>query len=212
MRPLLIEGPADAGAHLILAPGAGAPAASPWMGRIAGLLAEGGLGVVRFDFGYMAQRAETGVRKPPPRAEALVAEYEAVVAEAASRTGARRLLIGGKSMGGRVASLAAEALYASRRIAGLVCLSYPFHPPKSPDQLRTRHLATLTCPTLIVQGERDPFGGRDEVPGYGLDSAITVHWIRDGDHDLAPRKSSGATSEGNLREAAAAVIRFATAL
>ena len=76
------------------------------------------------------------------------------------------VLIGGKSMGGRVASLVADDLYAAGRIAGLVCLGYPFHPPNKPEQLRTAHLERLACPALIVQGERDPFGGRAEVEGY----------------------------------------------
>jgi predicted alpha/beta-hydrolase family hydrolase len=212
MTKLSIEGPAGAKAVLILAPGAGAPATSPWMGRMASLLADCGLQILRFDFAYMAARQEDGSRRPPPKAEALVAEYEAALAQAEAQIGrARRLLIGGKSLGGRVASLAAASLHQTGRISGLVCLGYPFHPPKRPDQLRTKHLAALACPTLIVQGERDPFGTRAEVAGYSLAPAIRIHWATDGDHDLAPRKSSGATLDGNLSEAAAAVVRFAKA-
>ena len=195
---------------LILAPGAGAPSTSAWMERVAALLAEAGLCVARFDFPYMRERVETGSRRPPPRAEALVPAYEAAVREARGglpRGG--RLLIGGKSLGGRVASLAAQGLFDRGEIAGLVCLGYPFHPPTKPAQLRTAHLATLTCPTLIVQGERDPFGGVAEVSGYGLAPSIAVHWAADGDHDLAPRRSSGATRDGNLKDAVAAIKRFA---
>jgi predicted alpha/beta-hydrolase family hydrolase len=119
------------------------------------------------------------------------------------------LLIGGKSMGGRVASLCADTLHAERKIAGLVCLGYPFHPPGKPENLRTAHLQTLRCPALIVQGERDPFGGRSEVEGYGLAPSIDVVWIGDGDHDLGPRGGSGFTRAGNLAAAADAVAAFA---
>jgi predicted alpha/beta-hydrolase family hydrolase len=210
MTSLLVSGSRKAETTLVLAPGAGAPATSAWMERVAALLSEAGFCVVRFDFGYMRARVETGARKPPPKGEALVGEYEAAVAEVRAGLGAgQRMLIGGKSLGGRVASLAAQALYDDGAIAGLVCLGYPFHPPAKPAQLRTAHLKTLSCPTLIVQGERDPFGRPDEVSGYGLSPAIAVHWARDGDHDLAPRRASGATLESNLAEAAAAIVAFA---
>ena len=119
------------------------------------------------------------------------------------------LLIGGKSMGGRVASLVADDLYAAGRIAGLVCLGYPFHPPGRPDQLRTAHLEHLACPALIVQGERDPFGSRAEVEAMRLSLAIRFHWAGDGDHDLGPRGGSGFTRKGNLAAAADAVAAFA---
>lgn len=208
MMDLIIAGPRHAETTLMLAPGAGAPMTSPWMERVSELLADAGLRVVRFDFEYMIAR-QSGSRKPPPKAEALVREYEAAV-DALKVEG--KLLIGGKSLGGRVASLAAQSLFDEGRIAGLVCLSYPFHPPKQPEALRTKHLKTLTCPTLIAQGERDPFGVPSEVAGYGLAPAIAVHWATDGNHDLAPRKSSGATLEGNLADAVREIARFANKL
>jgi predicted alpha/beta-hydrolase family hydrolase len=208
MTDFITAGSQDAETILLLAPGAGAPMTSPWMERVSTLLADAGLRVARFDFAYMTAR-QAGSSKPPPKAEALVAEYEAAV-DALSAT--RRLLIGGKSLGGRVASLAAQSLFDRGRIAGLVCLSYPFHPPKQPEALRTKHLKTLTCPALIVQGERDPFGVPSEVAGYGLAPYITVHWVTDGNHDLAPRKSSGATLDGNLADAVRAIVQFANKL
>jgi predicted alpha/beta-hydrolase family hydrolase len=122
------------------------------------------------------------------------------------------VLIGGKSMGGRVASLVADELHAAGSIVGLVCLGYPFHPPNKPAQLRTAHLERLACPALIVQGERDPFGGRAEVEGYALSAAIRLHWASDGDHDLGPRGASGFTRKGNLAAAADAVAAFAREL
>lgn len=211
MTIFLSLGPAKAETALLLAPGAGASMTSPWMARMAGLLADAGLRVLRFDFAYMAAR-QTGSRKLPPRAEALVHEYEAAVEAARAEAHTRRLLIGGKSLGGRVASLAAQSLFDRRLVSGLVCLGYPFHPPNKPEQLRTKHLAALTCPTLIVQGERDPFGGPAEVAGYDLAPAIAVHWATDGDHDLSPRKSSGATLDGNLGEAVREIVAFASGL
>lgn len=204
------NGSRDAARHIILGHGAGAGSSSPFMALVADLLAARGLCTHRFDFAYMAARAATGKRKPPPRAELLQGEYEAVVAEVgATLPAGARLLIGGKSMGGRVASLVADRLHAEHRIAGLVCLGYPFHPTGRPEQLRTGHLEQLTCPTLIVQGERDPFGNREEVAGYRLSAAIGVHWIGDGDHDLGPRGGSGFTRKGNLAEAADAIADFA---
>mgnify|MGYP002620291591 CR=1 FL=1 len=211
--PFLITGPAArAKATLLLAPGAGAPATSVWMETFAAMLAEARIRALRFDFAYMAERQRTGSRRPPPKAETLMAEYAAAVPALKVPDVSGPLLIGGKSLGGRVASLIAQSEFASGRIAGLVCLGYPFHPPKQPEKLRTAHLLDLTCPSLIVQGERDPFGGPQEVAAYGLADGIRVCWARDGDHDLAPRRSSGATLEGNLSEAVQEIARFAEGL
>ena len=112
-------------------------------------------------------------------------------------------------MGGRVASMVADELHARRRIAGLLCLGYPFHPVGKPAQLRTAHLAKLKTPTLICQGTRDPFGTRDEVAGYTLSKAIEILWLEDGDHDLRPRKSvSGFSMADHLKTMAATVAEW----
>jgi predicted alpha/beta-hydrolase family hydrolase len=179
------------------------------MQAVAALLADRGVTTLRFEFAYMAARRDGGSRRPPPKAERLMDEYRAVVAGVPQGA---PLLIGGKSMGGRVASLVADELDKSGRIAGLVCLGYPFHPPKRPDQLRTAHLVALTCPALIVQGDRDPFGSRDEIEALRLSPAIRFHWAGDGDHDLGPRGSSGFTRKGNLSAAADAIAAFAANL
>ena len=179
---------------------------SPFLAAIAAALTERGIATLRFEFAYMAGRRAGGGKKPPPRAERLMDEY--VAAARASPKGAP-LLIGGKSMGGRVASLVADRLFGEGRIAGLICLGYPFHPPNKPAQLRTAHLKDLTCPTLIIQGERDPFGSRGEVEGYALSAAIRLAWAPDGDHDLGPRGASGHTRRGNLATAADAIAAFA---
>jgi len=151
---------------------------------IAEALANEGLAVARFEFAYMAAR-RTGKRTPPPRADRVIPEFYTAV-EALDASGP--IVIGGKSMGGRVASMVADDLYAQGLIAGLLCLGYPFHPTGKPDALRTDHLKHLKTPTLIFQGARDPFGTEDEVPGYDLSSAIQVRWLPEGDHDLKPRK------------------------
>jgi uncharacterized protein len=204
----LMTGPSAPSACFLCAHGAGAGMESPFLVSMANLLADSGIATWRFEFGYMAARRE-GKRKPPPRADRLLDEYRAAVAAVPSSP---PLLIGGKSMGGRVASMVADELHGAGRISGLVCLGYPFHPPKKPEQLRTAHLERLVCPALIVQGERDPFGSRAEVAGYRLSDTIRLRWIDDGDHDLGPRGGSGFTRKGNLAAAAAAIAEFANAL
>jgi uncharacterized protein len=193
----LFDGPAQAKHSILLAHGAGAPMDSPAMNAIAKSLAEAGLRVARFEFGYMASRRRSAGRKPPPRAETLCPEYVGAIAALKARG---PLIVGGKSMGGRVASMIADEHHA----AGLLCLGYPFHPVGKPTQLRTAHLARLKTSTLIVQGTRDPFGTRDEVAGYELSKAIEILWLEDGDHDLRPRKAvSGFSMADHLRTMAA---------
>jgi predicted alpha/beta-hydrolase family hydrolase len=205
----LFDGPEGAPVTLLLAHGAGAPMDSAALTAAARALAAEGLRVARFEFAYMAARRH-GARKPPPRAERLIPEYEAAVA-ALGDVG--RLVIGGKSMGGRVASMVTDTLHRAGRAAGLLCLGYPFHPPGRPEQLRTAHLATLQTPALICQGTRDPFGTRAEVEGYALSPAIRLLWLEDGDHDLKPRKAvSGFTAADHMRTMASAVAAWARAL
>ena len=121
--------------------------------------------------------------------------------------GGGRLLIGGKSMGGRIASMVAD----ETGVSGLICLGYPFHPPGSPSRTRTEHLEALRTPTLILQGTRDSFGLPDEVAKYRLSSAIEIEWLEDGDHSFKPRAASGRTEEQNLSEAIARMTAFIAA-
>lgn len=206
----LYDGPDDAAVTILLAHGAGAPMDSASMTATAKALAAAGFRVARFEFGYMAARRTSDGRKPPPRAETLNPEYVAAI-EALDAKGP--LIIGGKSMGGRVASMVADQLHATGKITGLLCLGYPFHPPAKPEQLRTKHLAGLKTPTLICQGTRDEFGTREEVLGYTLSDAIEVLWLEDGDHDLKPRKSlSGFSTADHLRTVADAVAAWVARL
>lgn len=210
MTELLYNGPENATARLLLAHGAGGAMTSPFLEKIAELLAARNIAVTRFEFDYMAARRSGGKRRPPPKAELLVPEYRSAVEQVGARTKpGQALLIGGKSMGGRVASLVADELFDEGRIRGLVCLGYPFHPPGKPNELRTHHLARLATPALFVQGERDPFGRRPEIEQLELSPRIRFHWCGDGDHDLGPRGGSGFTRRGNLEAAADAVAEFA---
>lgn len=193
----LFDGAPDAKVTILLAHGAGAPMESAALTRASQALASVGLRVARFEFGYMAARRISAKRPPSPRAETLKGEYHSAVDALAVKG---PLVIGGKSMGGRVASMVADELHAASRIAGLLCLGYPFHPVGKPEQLRTAHLAHMQTPALIVQGTRDPFGTREEVAGYTLSPSIELLWLEDGDHDLAPRKSvSGFTVADHLK-------------
>lgn len=216
--PGFLTTPAPASARcprsrLLLAHGAGAGMDSAFLETLSGMIAAHGIDVIRFEFDYMAARRTLGKRRPPPKAERLVGEYERAVR--ACGDGAP-LLIGGKSLGGRVASLLADRLHAQGIICGLVCIGYPFHPPRKPASLRTAHLSSLTCPTLIVQGEADPLGSRDEVATYSLSHRIRFHWIASGDHDLAPKAGGGLSrKEGHRRAlegAATAVAEFSNTL
>jgi predicted alpha/beta-hydrolase family hydrolase len=202
--PLLIDGPADAPATLVLAHGAGAPMDSPFMAAMAIGLAERGWRVLRFEFPYMARQRLTGRKAAPDGLAKLQDHFRAVVAEA---EGQGPLIIGGKSLGGRVASLLVDDL-SPQGVRGCLCLGYPFHPPGRPSQLRTDHLAALATPTLILQGERDPFGRREEVAAYRLSPQVRVEWIPSGDHSFKPTRASGRTENDNWQEAIRLVDGF----
>lgn len=204
MTDFLFDGPADAPVTIALAHGAGAGMESPFMAAFGAGLAERGLRIARFDFPYMVKRREDGTRRPPDRAPVLTACWREVI----DALGPERLVIGGKSMGGRMASVVAD----EAGVKGLVCLGYPFHPPGKPDRLRTEHLEKLKTPALFLQGERDTFGAREEVADYPLSDAIRMAWLPDGDHGFKPRKASGRTEAENWQDAIAAMADFALSL
>ena len=201
---MLHDGPSNAHTTMVLAHGTGAGMDSPSMTAFAEGLAADDFRVVRFEFPYMERRRITGKRGAPDRAPLLLETWRNAIAA----VGADRVIIGGKSMGGRIASMVAD----DAGVTGLVCLGYPFHPPGRPEKVRTEHLANLVTPTLILQGTRDPFGKPEEVAGYHLSDKISVVWLEDGDHSFKPRKSSGRTLEENTSEAIAAIIDFAGSL
>jgi predicted alpha/beta-hydrolase family hydrolase len=180
-----------AGATLILGHGAGAGQRSAFMVDFAQALSGLGLDVVTFNFLYTEQG-----RKIPDRAPALEACYRAVIdAVRATIASARRaLFIGGKSMGGRIATQVAAA-DPELRLSGLVLLGYPLHPPGRPAQRRDKHLSAIARPMLFVQGTRDAFGTPDELaPILGaLRPRPIVHVVPQGDHSFKlPRKDPAA--------------------
>ena len=201
---LLWNGSEDGRATLVLAHGAGQPMDSPFMETVSTGLATRGIRVARFEFPYMAKRRITGRRLAPDRMPVLCETWSRV----AEVIDAPILVVGGKSMGGRIASMIADEVDA----AGLVCLGYPFHPPGKPEQLRTKHLIDLQTEALFCQGERDTFGTRTEVNGYSLSTQIRFSWAVDGDHSFKPRKKSGRTLKENLGEAITDIADFIASL
>jgi predicted alpha/beta-hydrolase family hydrolase len=177
--------PERAGITLILAHGAGAPQSSEFMVSFARALAGRGVDTVTFNFPYMEQG-----RRLPDRAAVLETCFRAVVDAARAREdlGAGRLVIGGKSLGGRMASHVAAAGLPG--LAGLVLLGYPLHPPGKPEQLRATHLARIKEPMLFVQGSRDAFGTPGELAPIlePLGPAASVYVVEGGDHSFAVPK------------------------
>jgi len=202
---LLWTGAPGTGPVVALAHGVGAPMDSPFMNRFAEGLWDEGIPVVRFEFAYMRRRRTEGARSGPDPAPRLLEEWRTVIAGLDAQGISRRaLVIGGKSMGGRMASMVADG----EGVLALVCLGYPFHPPGKPQVTRVDHLASLQTPALFVQGTRDSLGSKEDVAGYRLPRRIRIHWCEDGDHSLKPRKASGRTEQQNLGEAIAATADF----
>ncbi|PTO85452.1 alpha/beta fold hydrolase [Vibrio splendidus] len=174
----------------VFAHGAGAGMDHEFMQSVAKGLAFKGIRVIRFNFPYMIKRAEDGKRRPPDRAPKLLEAYQDII----EQCDADKLVIGGKSMGGRMASHLSEV----DKVAAMACLGFPFHPPGKPEKYKGEHLAELQKPCLILQGERDTFGKREEFTDFDLSDSIRVEFIPDGDHSFKPRKSSGYTEQQNI--------------
>ncbi len=205
MADVILNEADNAWADLLLTHGASEQVDSAFLTAMAEGLAECGVCTARFEFDYLAQVRHGASRRPPPKMPVLEEEFRVRIA---AHPSARPLFIGGKSMGGRVASLVADEVFSSGLIAGIVCLGYPFHPVGKPEKLRTAHLRELTAPALICQGTRDPFGTTEDVTGYELSDQIKIEWLEDGDHGFKPRKRSGVTLEQNMAQAIAATARF----
>lgn len=181
------------GVTLMLAPGAGAPHTSAFMVLFGHGLAARGLDVVTFNFPYQELR-----RRVPDRTEILETAYLAAIERAVrdAPLADNRLFIGGKSLGGRMAS----HLGASRGdldLGGLVFLGYPLHPPAKPTQLRAAHLRQIVAPMLFVQGSRDSFGTPDELRPVlaPLGTRARVYIVEGGDHSLKVPKSAPITQQ-----------------
>ncbi|OHY94073.1 alpha/beta hydrolase [Vibrio rotiferianus] len=199
MSHWIAEGPEN-GPPFIFAHGAGAGMEHDFMTAVAKGLVEQGIRVVRFNFPYMVKRAEDGKKRPPDRAPKLLEAYEEVITHFTSQP----IVIGGKSMGGRMSSLLAD----NELVAGVACLGFPFHPPGKPEKYKGEHLASIEKPTLILQGERDTFGKREEFDSFALSEQVKVSFLPDGDHSFKPRKSSGHTEASNIALTVDQLARF----
>jgi predicted alpha/beta-hydrolase family hydrolase len=206
MASVIVDGPKTAARTFLFAHGAGAPMDSPFMQHVAEGVAASGVRVIRFEFPYTQRRRETGKGGAPDPPRVLMQSFRDAITAAG---GGEKLVIGGKSMGGRIASMVAD----HATVRGVVCLGYPFHPPGKPDKTRTKHLETMRTRTLILQGTRDTFGLPEDVRGYRLSPAVRLEWLEDGDHSFKPRIQSGRTEPENVRAAIALAAEFiATAI
>jgi uncharacterized protein len=185
----------------IFAHGAGAGMDHPFMETIATGLAKQGIKVVRFDFPYMVRQKELGKRRPPDRAPKLLEAFSDVIAKYAQNG---KVVIGGKSMGGRMASLLAD----HKQVSAIACLGFPFHPPGKPENFKGSHLATIEKACLILQGERDAFGTRSELDEITFSQSVRLEFIIDGDHSFKPRKSSPVSEQQNLAHAVRLLSHF----
>lgn len=202
---LTVQGRATVG-RLLITHGAGAGLDSKVLVAYRSALADKGVQTLGMEFAYLREMRKRGRRRPPPKVEYLMNELALMcdILTQVSHLSQSALWLGGKSMGGRVASM----LAARDGAAGLILCGYPFHPPGKPDRLRLDHWPQLSCPTLVLQGTRDPFGRREEVESYALPECATLHWLEDGDHDWKPRRASGLSQEELICTAASQTATF----
>ncbi len=185
---------------IIFLHGAGAGPNSSFISTLTHAIQRQKLSIARYEFNYMAQAQKERKRRPPERIPKLISELTEIIDELPIP----QVILGGKSMGGRIATM----LLDHPKIIACFALGYPFHPKSKPDKLRTEHLAQTQKPCLIIQGTRDPLGSKEEVPKYKLDSNIKFHWIEDGDHDLKPRKASGFSHAQHINKSVEKIVEF----
>ena len=197
IKEFLVNSPEqDPRGIFLLAHGAGKGMATPFMETIARGVIESGVRVIRFHFPYMEDMLRSGVKRPPDGGRVLRKAFSELITHCVEREKVprRNIIIGGKSMGARVASMIAD----NHKVAGVICLSYPFHPPKKPRRVRIKHLKVMRTPTLICQGESDPNGRREEVQLLDLSQSIRFHWLAGSDNNFRARDDSGRSQTENL--------------
>ena len=196
---------------MLLAHGAGADMHAKALTTVADALADAKVPSLRFNFPYMA----AGRRGPdrPPVLAAAVREAAGDLARA-TKVPLDRIVLGGRSMGGRIGSLVAADADDPFPALGLVLLGYPLHPPGKPETLRVEHFPRIRVPCLFVSGTRDAFGTPDELQRHAkqIKGPVEWHWIETADHGFKPLKSSGLTVDAALDAAAMAVVSFVHAL
>lgn len=196
---------------VLLAHGAGADMNAAALTIVADALADAKVPSLRFDFPY--RRAGRRAPDRPPVLEAAVREAASELARIA-RVPMYRLVLGGRSMGGRICSLVAGDAADPIPALGLALLGYPLHPPGKPETLRIEHFRRLTMPVLFASGTRDAFGTPAELKRHAkkVKGPVTFHWVETGDHGFKPLKASGLTSDDALRGVAEAVVAFVRSL
>ena len=201
---------------VVFAHGAGANMHSDFMQQMSEKLTQTGVQVLRFNFLYMQANMQDGKRRPPDRAPKLLNYYQQVLVDVVGKINdgsliTENIILMGKSMGGRMSAMlmtpelseiAKVEIHPAfeqvkQRIKGVVCLGYPFVPLKGGEP-RLSPINDASVPVLVLQGERDKFGGKAEIPNWPIQEAVSLGWITDGDHSFKPRKSSGTTIEANL--------------
>jgi predicted alpha/beta-hydrolase family hydrolase len=192
-------------ARFVFAHGAGAGMDSDFMVDMAQKMAAQQIEVFRFNFPYMQMMSETGKRRPPNRMPVLLEDYLEVLQDQDTDL---PLFIGGKSMGGRSATMLATQSETKGLVKGVIALGYPFHPSGKPEKLRIDHLPNLLCPCLVIQGDRDALGSKTEIAGYDIPQSIELAYLTDGDHSFKPRKASGVTLQDNLVQAIEYITTF----
>jgi uncharacterized protein len=196
---------------VLLAHGAGADMNAAALTAVADALADARIPSLRFDFPY--RRAGRRAPDRPPVLDAAVREAVADLARRAELP-VERLVLGGRSMGGRICSLVAGDEADPVPALGLAMLGYPLHPPGKPETLRVEHFKRLTMPVLFASGTRDAFGTPAELKRHAkkLKGPVTFHWVETGDHGFKPLKASGLTAADALSGVAEAVVGFVRSL
>jgi predicted alpha/beta-hydrolase family hydrolase len=209
---LELQGPKrGADRAVLLAHGAGADMHAATLTTFADALAAAGVPTLRFNFPY-----RTAGKRAPDRPAVLAAATREAAAELARQTKLppERLVLGGRSMGGRYASLAVGDADDPLPALGLLLLGYPLHPAGKPEKLRVEHFGRIHVPVLFVSGTRDSLAGADALRAHATEIAgpVVFHWIESADHGFKPLKSSGFTVAAALAEAATAATTWVTAL
>ena len=198
----LVDGEDNTKVTVLLAHGAGAGMDHEFMDDIAKQLSKHDIRVIRFNFPYMVKRAEDGKKRPPDRAPKLLADFEKKIVQ--YRQDSEHLFLAGKSMGGRMASHLVE----HEAVTAVMCLGFPFHPPAKPENYKGEHLANVDKPILILQGERDTFGTKEECASFIFSESVKVDFIPDGDHSFKPRVRSGYTENANRALVVKKMVEF----
>lgn len=188
---------------VLFAHGAGANKSSDFMQDLAMQVADAGYQVIRFNFPYMRANAVDGKRRPPDRQPKLVDDLNQHIQYIKKNYQAEKIVLMGKSMGGRMSAIVA----AETHVDAVICLGYPFIPLKGGEP-RLLPIIEANAPLLIIQGERDKFGNKDQVESWPEVNKAQVYWLKDGDHSFKPRKASGASLEGNMQQASDCIVQF----